>query len=473
MKEESIPSERLERNPLMTDEGFRLLKRIAQHPAAPKWNYFVGDRIEAIDLPFIEKIRKSVFSERSETRGAPPESIVEWVKSFRNRSIFFDENIAEGFDVVRDWGYIPAMTREDLALRPETIVPYDEDLSRLIVYDTSGTTGHSILAPYHPRAVGMNHPLAEFVLSRYGVVPPFGPDMIACLCIHSQVSTVVFPAVFSAWNQAGFAKVNLHRNEWQSPESARRFFTAMNPLFLTGNPISFSEMMRWEIKPEPAAIITTAVTLPPDIKIKFEKYFRCPVIDWYSSTETGPIAYSCPKGNGMHVTATDVYVEAIDPQGFPVAPGELGEIAVTGGRNPLLPLLRYRTGDWGRMEFGPCSCGDPHPRIVGFEGRDVVFYQASDGSIINPVDISRVLREFIFVRHDFIQHADGSCDLHIEPIRNTSPDLVSMKEKLGKLFGEKIELRIQLDPKLSQRTPQGRTLPYRTELSLDHIEKMK
>ena len=65
-----------------------------------------------------------------------------------------------------------------------------------------------------------------------------------------------------------------------------------------------------------------------------------------------------------------------------------------------MPLLRYRTGDRGGMERRPCSCGDPTPRIVGFEGREIVLFRAADGSIVNPVDVGKVMRYHPFVQHE-------------------------------------------------------------------------
>ena len=42
--ESKIPKERLERNPLMTIEGWCMFEAIRQDAHAPIWNYEVGDR---------------------------------------------------------------------------------------------------------------------------------------------------------------------------------------------------------------------------------------------------------------------------------------------------------------------------------------------------------------------------------------------------------------------------------------------
>ncbi|MGV8042044.1 MAG: hypothetical protein AB2L07_18940 [Thermoanaerobaculaceae bacterium] len=104
--------------------------------------------------------------------------------------------------------------------------------------------------------------------------------------------------------------------------------------------------------------------------------------------ETGPVACSCPAGE-LHVLPPDLHVEVVRPDGGPAAPGERGEVTVSGGRNPLLPLLRYRTGDFARMACEPCGCGDPAPRLLGLAGREPVLFRADDGTPVGAVDISR------------------------------------------------------------------------------------
>src|SRR5262249_33204979 len=159
------------------------------------------------------------------------------------------------------------------------------------------------------------------------------------------------------------------QTEWPREGSQRRYFEAFAPRLLTGDAISFAEMLRMDLPARPAALVTTSVAMSPALKARLASAYEAPVIDWYSLVETGPIGYGCPKGNGFHVLPHDVHVEAVNPDGAPCAPGERGEIAVTGGRNPLFPLLRYRTGDFGRIAYDVCPCGDGMPRLLDLEGR--------------------------------------------------------------------------------------------------------
>jgi phenylacetate-CoA ligase len=189
------------------------------------------------------------------------------------------------------------------------------------------------------------------------------------------------------------------------------------------------------------------------------------VIDWYSLVETGPIAYICPRGDGYHVLPHDIYVEALRPDGTACAPSERGEITVTGGRNPFAPLVRYRTGDWGRLDYSACACGDPAVRILDLEGRTPLLIRSADGTPVSTVDLSRILREHALLLHEFTQRSDGSCELAYRAVPEHHPDAKAMEADLRRVLGD-IRLDIRYDETMGDRL-QGKVQAYRSELMLE------
>jgi phenylacetate-CoA ligase len=461
----AIPPEQRERTPLLTEEGYAALKAMLQHPAAPRWNYQVGDRLTADDLPALADFRARVFSQRPAGGPVPEEALRRRIEEWRATVPLVGRHVPAGTDLVREWPYLSTMERDDLVRRPEALLPAGADLSRLIVYDTSGTTGHAVRVPHHPLANAMGLVLLEWLLQQYGIRLETGPGRTAAINVCAQARTVTFATAFTAWGQSRFAKVNLHPADWPDRAAARRFFREMDPQLVTGDPVSFAEMVRWEIRPRPRALISTALELTPALRRHLADWFGCPVIDTYATTETGPVAYACPKGNGWHLLPPDLFVEAVDADGRPRPPGERGELAVTGGRNPYLALVRYRTGDFGRVDPAPCPCGDPAPRILDLQGRRPVFFRATDGSVINAVDVGRVLREFVFVRHRFVQCADGRCEVTLQPLAGHELDAAAIRARLRELFGPDSVVEVRLADKLPDG-PGGKVLPYRSELDL-------
>lgn len=459
-----VPQDRRERNPLITKAGFANFLRIKQHTNAPVWNFETGDRIKKADLTAHDEFARALIKTRRPFSHSPPEDILAWVHAMRSKVAAFAERLPDGFDFEYDWAAILPIRREDIAARLHTLVPRDADLSQVIVYDTSGTTGHAIAVPTHPQVLAQVLAMMRYVMSRYGLSHEFGPEMTACINVGAQAMSVVFPNIMTVWQEAGFAKINFHPDDWRSPDDPQGFFSKMAPPIVTGDPVGFAEMLRLGIDFRPDILFTTALTLPSGLKDRLEARYGCPVVDWYAVSETGPIGYVCRENKGFHLLPHDIYVEILDDKNFPLPPGKVGDIAVTGGRNPYLPLLRYRTGDRGSLNTAPCPCGDPTPRIRLIEGRKPVLFQSESGAPVNPIDVGRLLRGVAFVQHQMVQRADGSCDLTLRPIlEGQAIDQIAIERKLKQLFGNSIDIRIHIDPKLDNDAPGGKVAAYERE----------
>ncbi len=439
-----------------------VLDRMTQSVHAPRFRDRAGDRLGEADRAWLRELADALGTRRG--RSEPDDEVERYVAGLRDRVPSFRERVPVGYAVLRDWDQIPTSCREDVALRPESLVPDDADTDEMVVYRTAGTTGHALLVPSHPRAAGAYQPLLEFALGRWALHLDTGPDRVAGFLVGAQVSTVTYATTLSFWNDAGWAKLNLQPTEWNAERDPHAYFDEQAPALLTGDPISFSEMLRRQIPARPVALVSTAVAMSEGLRRLLGQRYACPVIDWYSLTETGPIGFRCPKSDAYHVLPHDLFVEAVDEVGAPVAPGERGEITVSGGRNPFLPLLRYRTGDWGRLDAAPCPCGDPGLRLFDLEGRPPVLFRAAGGTVVNPVDVSRVLRAFPFVQHELVQSADGSLDLSVRPAPGVVPDTRPVEQAIRELFGD-TRLRVTLDERLGDRA--GKAFPYRSELRLE------
>jgi phenylacetate-CoA ligase len=455
-----------ERYPRLTDVGRAMLTRLLEHPDAPRFNYSTGDRLWPEDLPVLDRFREALLNGRyAAAPGPPPASILSRVAAWRQVVPYFQQQLASFRDLESEWERIPTTSRADLALRPWDFVPVDEPLDRLVIYRTAGTTGHPITVSHHPIAIRLYEPMIEYALIRHSRPPDFGPGAAACFLIGAQIRTYTYAAVLTGWNEAGFAKLNLRQTEWPKEGSQRRYIEAFAPRILTGDPISFGEMMRLDLPATPLALVSTSVAMSPQLKSRLAQKYKAPVIDWYSLVETGPIGYICPRGGAYHVLPPDIHVEALRPDGTVCGRSERGEITVTGGRNPYAPLIRYRTGDWGRMDYSPCECGDPAPRIIDLEGRTPLLIRSADGTPVSTVDLSRILREHPLLLHEFIQRTDGSCELAYRPVPGHHPDPKRMEDDLRRVLGQ-VPLEIRCDATMGDRV-EGKVQAYRSELMLE------
>lgn len=452
----------LDRTPLLSDAGRERLRALREHPHAPRFNYAAGDRLEAGDLPWLEGFRGRLAEAAPQPEDVPSWETLRRVQHWRRFVPAWRKRLPEDLDLEADWLRLPTMDRQDLAEAPWSFVPDDEDLSRLVIFRTAGTTGHPVAIPHHPRAMRCYEALVEKVLARWGA--PFQPEGLpaACFLLGCQLRTYTYCTVLSAWGGAGFAKINLRALDWPTADSPVRYLEAFRPPLWTGDGPAFLEAMRRGVSARPQALIATSVELAAPLREAIAAYFQAPVIDWYSMVETGPLAYACPKGEGLHLVSSDYFVEILNPQGGRAAAGEVGEITATGGRNPYLALVRYRTGDFAALDRSPCACGDPQPRLVRFRGRAAVRLVAADGTPVTPVDLSRVLREFPLVLHQFIQRSDRSCELRLRPAEGGDLDLEAVRAAIVGVVGP-LPLRIEVRPDLGQ--DEGRKVsPYVSKL---------
>jgi phenylacetate-CoA ligase len=79
------------------------------------------------------------------------------------------------------------------------------------------------------------------------------------------------------------------------------------------------------------------------------------------------MAGACQHGEGLHLTVGEhALLELVDADsGEPVEleDGATGELVWTHLQREASPLLRYRSGDLGRVWTSPCACGRSSPRI--------------------------------------------------------------------------------------------------------------
>jgi phenylacetate-CoA ligase len=133
----------------------------------------------------------------------------------------------------------------------------------------------------------------------------------------------------------------------------------------------------------PDLIFTSAELLTDSFRNKIESGFGGKVFDRYGSVEFNVFAWECKKHEGYHLDVEDLVVEFLR-DGEPVAPGEKGEVVVTGLSNFAMPLIRYSLGDIATSSDEKCSCGRGLPLMRMIDGRTDDFLVLPSGKTISP-----------------------------------------------------------------------------------------
>ncbi len=440
-----LPTDRF---PLITESGFRLLQRLQEHPRAPRYTHLGYNRLTSDGLH-----QAKAFA--AEMENAPPRwgpgQLPVWLNEFVKRC-YRDVPLYRRYgDQPVDFFDIPTADRSDLGREPWAFVPDPQPLDDLIIYNTSGTTGHPLDILTHADTLALYLPLLRAALAAHHVTLEGSPDRVAIVLACSQKSTYTYAAVSAVLDQAGFVKVNLNLAEWRDPDDRARFLDDCQPEVYTGDPIAFGELLTLPLRTRPKALVSTAMALLPRLKQSLEAHFGCPMIDVYAMNESGPIAVGTEAGYAL--LQPRLYVEILDPEGRPCPPGVRGEVALSGGFNPFLPLLRYRTGDHAALEFN-----GQQPILVGLEGRPPVVFRARNGHPVNNVDVSIALRGFALPQFTLHQFADGALSLRLLRL---APDEFQIRTALQALFGDDQPLTLEVVDSLGDKVIQYTSdMPY-------------
>lgn len=141
------------------------------------------------------------------------------------------------------------------------------------------------------------------------------------------------------------------------------------------------------------AVLTSSDHAAASLRRGLARAWGCEVHDHWGMTETGyGGAVECAAHAGRHVREADLLIEVVDPaSGAPQPFGESGEVVITTLGRRALPLLRYRTGDRGRLIDAPCACGSRLLRLDGLDGRLDGAITLGDGTALTLARLDEIL----------------------------------------------------------------------------------
>ena len=405
MSGDELPTD-AERFPTLTDAGRRMLAFLREHPCAPVYRNQSGNRLLA---PEVEAARRFEDHVAHAAVGWVPGTVPAWVASFVADTFRRVPHYRALGQPPADLAQLPTMTRADLARDVTPFVPDDVDVTRLLNFRTTGTTGHPLQVPSHPLVAARYLAYHKRALRRAGIELRHGAGQVGVILLGCQRRCFTYVSVTPTMGESGLAKLNLHPDDWRHPDDRARYLDAMAPEVISGDPISFAELLKLPLTWRPRALLSVSMLLLPGLRRQLEERFGCPVLDLYSLNEVGPVGVFDGAAGGHLLLQPELFVEILDSGGRPVAPGERGEVTVTGGFNFCLPLLRYRTGDFAALAFGPDG-----PVLRALSGRAPVRYRRADGSWVNNIDVTHALQALPLAHFAIHQAAEGALTLRLD-----------------------------------------------------------
>ena len=160
-------------------------------------------------------------------------------------------------------------------------------------------------------------------------------------------------------------------------------------------------------------VFVTSERLYPYQRELISQIFNAPVANGYGGRDAGFIAHECPHGS-LHLSAEDIIVEIVSPDGKVLPVGEKGEIVVTHLATSEFPFVRYRTGDIACLGSAPCGCGRGLPVLASVEGRSTDFVVAADGTMMHGLALIYILRDIPGIEaFKIIQHSLSETEVQL------------------------------------------------------------
>lgn len=312
--------------------------------------------------------------------GLTPESLAQWQRERIRAVREYAGSHCRFYEKERDF-----TTPEDLREDPEAFlcVP-PKEIARIITLRTSGSQGN-------PKRVFFTAEDLE------ATADFFTPGM--ALMTKPGQCVAVFMGGPGEYTIGGLLKKALAKNqvECQVHGLIRDFEAAGKAAggadCLVGIPGQLLRLSRLRPDLRPGAVLLSGDYVPESVCRELKTVWETEVFHHWGMTETGyGGAVECGAHAGGHLRHGDLYLEIVDPKTGKLVPaGSYGELVLTTFARRGMPLIRYRTGDIGRLLTGPCGCGDLLPRLDKVMGRRENLIFLPDGDVISIHLLDEVL----------------------------------------------------------------------------------
>ncbi|WKG04359.1 CoF synthetase [Mycolicibacterium sp. HK-90] len=390
-----------ERWPGLSADGRARLAALEQHRLAPAWCHRVGHRL-------------TPDQQQATTRQLP---LDDWLPQHLAlaRTLPAYRRHPGTLESLADF---PLIGREDLVDDIAAFVPPGADLSRMLHGTSSGSTGAALVMPDDPDELARGfHWLRGLVGAGWEPVH----HRVALVQTVFQRQAFTYPSVVPGFGEALMTRLNLHPATWAGGSAQRDgFLRETDPQVISGTPTSLEVLLEPALAAvlRPLALISGAMTLTTPLRRALEAAYDCPVLDVYGLHETRPIAVS-DDGGPFLVADRRVHVEVL-----------AGEIVVTCGENQFMPLVRYRTGDYGRL-----VTHRGRPALADLEGRQATVFVSAAGDAVPCVDLTQQLQAAGARGWSVTQDADGRISAVV-----ASGDRQRVIEALVLLLGRPVEV---------------------------------
>lgn len=343
---------------------------------------------------------------------------------------------------------LPVLGRATVRANPERFLSRSVPPEKRIRAGTTGTTGANLKVAYTEGFAGQNW---AFLLRQWawaGVTPReprisfFGARIVPAsrtappFWTHNYPERQTLASIFHLSEKTASAYLDFLRS--QQGAILEGFPSVLG--ILADFAIGRGETIPMRV------IFTSGEPLYAHLREKIERAFQARIFDSYGMTEYCGLIQECEHG-GMHLIPEFGYLEILDDDDNPVAPGEEGYFVWTGFLNRAMPLVRYRIGDRGRWLGGaPCPCGRAFPMVVPTITRESDLLRCPDGRMFSPRALNQLLKESGALRFcQFVHDQPARVIVRAVPGNpGATAEVAEIRARLASLLGPGMRVTFEL-----------------------------
>ncbi|MCE9668806.1 coenzyme synthetase [Myxococcus stipitatus] len=406
-------------------------------------------------VPWAEDIarglsRLAALGSEDEAR-AELDSRLEWLRGALLQSPYYVRRLRDAglhpgdLRSLRDLPHFPLLERATLAEHWEEVSALPSEQEGCVVVRSSGSTGAPVKVVRDRRDCLHMWAVLRFWLARAAVALPHRPRVVLLDALPGGLEySTRLPILRDG---------ALHRVSVLRPD-ARERLRRVAPTVLFSDPEGLRWLAEQEGLPEPGLVLSSAQHLSRELREALARVLPAPVLNYYATTETGPLAWECLHAPGrFHVLAPDVWLEP-----------DLDDVVVTRLRPGVLPLVRYRPADAGTVRRESCACGFHGWTLQDFGGRGACAFTTPSGRRVDAWALAWVFKHHALRAFRVTQLAPEHFELELVEATAPGPLLERLEgalRNLGWPRAPRLEVRaVEADSLVTGTKPQ----PFRTRV---------
>jgi len=176
------------------------------------------------------------------------------------------------------------------------------------------------------------------------------------------------------------------------------------------------------------ALVLTGECCTAEMRELIEAAYAGPILDLYSTSETGPIAVEGADGRALSICEENVFMD--EPAGK-TARKQPAQVIVTPYYSFGTPLIRYAPGDYAEFAAGPASETPALRRLTRIVGRGGDMFRRRDGTRYKPnISATRLMQIAPHTSRQLIQEDYGRFVLRAVFVAPPSPDQIAGLKRL-------------------------------------------